>query len=107
MPASPATPERDEDTARLLMTSARMYARRVDPLDRVEFVHMTPEGFRDSPFLDHRTQTAGGTPVWVTIDELVAMADAQGGSQSRPAACRRCLPMPRTWQTRSANPPTT
>jgi len=84
-------PRRDDETIRLLMASARMYPRRIDPLDRVEFVHMTPDGFRDSAFLDHRTLTVGGTPVWVPLDELMALADSGAGAEARPEPCRRYL----------------
>jgi hypothetical protein len=67
-----------------LFSSPEFYPLRLDFVRRtVDFVHMTPEAYRASSFLDHRTCQAGAELFRAGLDELLEYHAAEGLRASR------------------------
>ena len=68
-----SAPRTDEEVTRLILSSAALYPKLVDHLDYVDFGSMSPETYRESPFLNHRIIVSDDFWARIPLDVLTEL----------------------------------
>ena len=66
-------PQSEDEVVSLILSSASLYPKDIDSLDRMHFVSMSPETYRASLFLDHRMTVSNEFQARVPLDALTSM----------------------------------
>ena len=76
-----SAPKTDEEVTRLILSSAALYPKLVDHLDYVDFVSMSPETYRESPFLNHRIIVSDDFWARIPLDVLTELLKKKSFSE--------------------------